>query len=325
MICARRLGPLLLTLASIAPGIAHAQLGCSVGMSSIQFGNVNQIGAPATTVTGTMSLSCSGATQPYVRICIALGAPVDSSWTPRYLYRPDGARMAYNIYTDPGHTQIWGSAYSTAGTQREVDLPMNYGSGHTTLPYYARVPVQNSVGAGTYITTFTYANDAAVRAVEYSDSPPTCNSSMPIVSRFEFGVSGHVAPDCTISASALDFGVVGVELTRKSAQATGSVSIRCLSDLPYSIALDAGNGSGATVAHRLMTRNGSSDTLAYGLYADLAHTQLWGDGSSGTQTVSGTGLGSQLTVPHLVYGKLDAQELPPFGKYRDRITVTITF
>ena len=82
----------------LLPASAHAQLGCWVGMGSIQFGNVNPVGGGDTRSNGTMSLSCSGATQPYVRVCIALGAPVDMSWNPRYLVGQQTAkRLAWNF------------------------------------------------------------------------------------------------------------------------------------------------------------------------------------------------------------------------------------
>jgi len=322
----RAVAALLWVLMVLAPDVTQAQLGCWIGMGSIHFGNVNQIGAPATTANGTMSLSCAGASQPYVRVCIALGTPEGSSWDPRYLNGQDRAQLAYNIYRDPGYTQIWGSELSLAGAPREVDLPMNYGTGYTTVPYFARVPVQDDAHAGMHNVTFSYARDATVRAVEYSVSPPNCTAVMPIVSRFEFGVWANVVADCTVSASALDFGVANT-LERRPSRATSTISLHCTSGVAYSIALDAGTGSGATVVQRSMTRDGGADTLAYGLYTDATRRRVWGDGSSGSETVSGTGSGTQRTESHKVYGELELerQDEPASGNYRDTITVTVTF
>jgi spore coat protein U-like protein len=310
----------------LPPLSAQAQLGCWVGMGSIQFGNVNQVGGIDVTSNGSMSLSCAGATTPYVRVCIALGAPVDSSWDPRYLVgQQSSARLAWNIYKDASYTQIWGSAYSTSGSPRAVDLPMSYGSGNTQVPYYAKVPMQDNAVADTYNTTFRYSSDAAVRAVGYSGTPPECSSSMPIVSYFEFGVWATVQGDCAISASSLDFGAFGVALAERATDAVSTLSIRCTEGTNYTVALDAGMGSGATVAERRMTRDGGSELLRYGLYRDSLRSQPWGDGSSGTSTVSGTGSGTQSTNSHSVYGRLMAQPPPPDGKYRDTITATVTF
>ena len=305
---------------------AWAQLGCWVGMGSIQFGNVNPASGGDTNTTGSMSLSCSGASTPYVRVCIGLGAPVDSSWDPRYLLgQQTQKRLAWNIYKDASYTQIWGSAYSTTGSPRAVDLPMSWGSGNTQLSYYARVPAQNDAVADTYNTTFRYSSDAAVRAVGYNGSPPDCSSSMPIVSYFEFGVWATVQNDCAISASSLDFGATGIEIARSATDAVSTISVRCTSGTNYTVALDAGTGSGATVAERRMTREGGPELLLYGLYLDNARTRPWGDGSAGTATLSATGSGTQSTNAHSVYGRVLPQSQPPSGRYRDTITATITF
>lgn len=310
----------------LLPFDATAQLGCWVGMGSIEFGNVNQVGSGDATTNGSMSLSCSGATTPYVRVCIALGAPVDSSWDPRYLYgQSSGARLAYNIYKDASYTQIWGSAYSTAGSPRAVDLAMSYGSGNTNVPYYAKLPAQNDAPADSYVTTFTYANDAAVRAVGYYGTPPACSSSMTIVSRFEFSVRATVQGDCAIAASNLDFGTTGLAVAESATDAVSTITIRCTKGLPYSIALDAGTGNGATVVERRMTRVTGQELLRYGLYTNSARSQPWGDGSAGSSTVPGTGSGIQSTNLHSVYGRIVPQTQPPGGQYRDTITATVTF
>jgi len=310
----------------LLPVDAAAQLGCWVGMGDIQFGNVNQVGQGDSTSTGGMSLSCSGATTPYVRVCIALGAPVDSSWDPRYLLgQSSGARLAYNIYKDASYTQIWGSAYSTAGSPRAIDVAISYGSGNAQVPYYAKLPAQNDAPADSYVATFTYANDAAVRAVGYFGSPPACSSSMTIVSRFEFSVRATVQGDCAITASNLDFGSTGLELAASATDAVSSITIRCTKGLPYSISLDAGTGAGATVSERRMTRIAGQEILRYGIYKDSARSQSWGDGSAGTGTVSGIGGGTQSTNLHSVYGRVLVQSQPPSGQYRDTITATVTF
>ena len=310
----------------LTPLAAHAQLGCWVGMGSINFGNVNQVGGGDTNSNGTMSLSCAGATQPFVRVCIGLGATVDSSWNPRYLIgQQTGGRLAYNIYMDAAYTQIWGNEYSVAGPPRAVDLPMSYGSGYTTVPYYAKVPAQSGALSDTYNTTFTYASDTSVRVLEYSGTPPACSSSMPMVSRFEFGVWATVQGDCSITASSLDFGAAGLELSRTATDAVSTITMRCTQGTAYTIALDAGTGSGATVSERRMTRDAGPETLRYSLYRDSARTQVWGDGSAGTVMQSGTGTGTQNSINHSVYGRLVPQAEPPTGTYHDTITATVTF
>ncbi len=307
-------------LALYAPGQAQAQASCWVGMGSIQFGTVDSHGN--TDTSGTMSVGCNSSTGSAVRVCISLGAPVNSSWNPRYLQGDNGALLAYNIYKDPAFTQIWGAVYGTAGSPRAVDLPMTWGTGQTVVNYYARVPPQPQAPAGTYNTTYRYGSDAAVRAQSYSgNSPPACTDALPIVSNFEFGVWASVQNDCSLSAAPLDFGATGLALANQPVDAQTSISVNCGQGVAYTLALDAGTSNGASVTNRRMTRDGGGDLLRYGLYRDAARTQVWGD--SGSDLQNGTGSGS--SVSHTVYGRLPAQTLPPAGAYRDTITVTLTF
>jgi spore coat protein U-like protein len=76
--------------------------------------------------------------------------------------------------------------------------------------------------------------------------------------------------------------------------------------------------------NRLMTRSGGSETLRYNLYTTPSHTSIWGDGSTGTLFVSGTGNGSEQR--YSVHGRMPAQSPTPNpGGYSDTITVTMTY
>ena len=309
-----------LSMTFLASGVAHAQASCWVGMGSIQFGVVDSRGN--TDTTGTMSVSCNSSSGSAVRVCISLGAPVNSSWNPRYLQGDNGALLAYNIYKDQAFTQIWGAVYSTAGSPLAVDIPMTWGTGQTVVNYYARVPPQPQAPPGTYNTTYRYGSDAAVRAQSYSgSSAPACTDALPIVSNFEFGVWATVQSDCSLSAAPLNFGAVGLALASQPIDAQSSISVTCGQGVAYTLALDAGTSGGASVTDRRMTRDGSGEILRYGLYRDAARTQNWGD--SGSDLLNGTGSGSSIT--HVVYGRMPVQTLPPAGNYRDTITVTLTF
>lgn len=134
-----------------------------------------------------------------------------------------------------------------------------------------------------------------------------------------FTVTATVLPTCTVVGGVpLAFGVV-----TPGVQRDGSVSITatCTLGTPYTLALDAGTGSGATVAVRRMTSG--SDTLQYALYQDTGRTTLWGDGTAGTSVRSGTGTG--LTQTFTVYGRVPSGAAAPVGSYTDTITVTATY
>jgi len=128
-----------------------------------------------------------------------------------------------------------------------------------------------------------------------------------------------------VSATPLDFGPAGIALASTPITANGTISVRCTRGVSYTVALNAGQGSGATVAQRRLTRGGGTQTLLYRLYRDSARGQLWGDGSAGTSTLAATGAGIETATMHTVYGTLPAQTVPPTGQYADTITVTVTY
>lgn len=149
-----------------------------------------------------------------------------------------------------------------------------------------------------------------------------CLTALPAMAQSSsatFGVTATVLPSCTmVGGTTLAFGVVS-----PGVQADGSVAITatCTVGTPYTLALDAGTGSGATVADRRMTSG--ADTLNYLLYRDAGRTQLWGDGTGGTTTQGGTGTGLPQTIT--VYGRVPSSASASVGVYADLVTVTATY
>jgi spore coat protein U-like protein len=134
-----------------------------------------------------------------------------------------------------------------------------------------------------------------------------------------FTVQATIISSCTInSASTLNFGSIGV-LTAAVNQ-TSTVQVQCTNTTPYNIGLDAGTGTGATVAVRKMT-NGAN-IVNYSLYSDSGHTVVWGN-TVGTNTVAATGNGAAQS--YTIYGQVPAQTTPAPATYTDTITVTVTY
>lgn len=136
-----------------------------------------------------------------------------------------------------------------------------------------------------------------------------------------FTVSSTVVATCNVSATAMDFGSMLPTPIQSNVDATSSIIATCSNTVPYSIALSAGTGAGASVAVRRMTSG--SDTMNYQLYTDSQRTSLWGDGTSGTTVSNQTGTGSAQTIT--VYGRIPTGQTPPVGSYTDTITVTVSF
>ena len=128
-----------------------------------------------------------------------------------------------------------------------------------------------------------------------------------------------LAATCVInSASTLNFGNQGI--LAANVDQTSTIQVACTNTTPYNIGLDAGTGSGATVATRKMTSGGA--TVSYSLYSDSAHTTVWGT-TIGTDTVAATGNGTGQN--YTVYGRVPPQTTPAPGTYTDTITVTVTY
>ena len=134
-----------------------------------------------------------------------------------------------------------------------------------------------------------------------------------------FTVQMTITASCSIlSAATLNFGSQGV-LTANVDQSS-IVQVQCTNTTPYNIGLDAGTGSGATVATRKLT-NGAN-TINYSLYQDAGRATVWGNTVS-TNTVGATGNGASQS--YSVYGRVPAQTTPAAAVYSDTITVTVTY
>ena len=128
-----------------------------------------------------------------------------------------------------------------------------------------------------------------------------------------------IVASCTInSASTLNFGSQGVLIA--NVDQTSTVQVQCTNTTPYNVGLDAGTGTGATVAVRKMTSG--ANTVNYSLYSDSGRTTVWGN-TVGTDTVAATGNGASQS--YTVYGRVTAQTTPAPATYSDTVTVTVTY
>jgi spore coat protein U-like protein len=123
------------------------------------------------------------------------------------------------------------------------------------------------------------------------------------------------AATCTVTITNLAFAAYDV-FSKTKTTSTGKVKVKCNVLDTYTISLSAGFG---TFTSRVL--ESGSDQLDYNLYTNSAHTTIWGDGTSGTSTVSATSTGATYTV----YGLIPARQNVPVGTYSDTITVTVTY
>ncbi|MET0545570.1 MAG: spore coat U domain-containing protein [Caulobacterales bacterium] len=131
-------------------------------------------------------------------------------------------------------------------------------------------------------------------------------------------VTASVAASCSVDAHDLAFGAYNPFSGTDLPGAT-TIDVTCTNGTTYVVSIDAGGGSGATVATRKMT---AVSTLNYSLYRDASHTLVWGI-TSGANTVAGTGSGALQTLN--VYGLVPAGQAVPAGSYVDNVLVTVTY
>jgi spore coat protein U-like protein len=316
------LAVILLAVALAWPGRALSQ-SCNGSIGTLDFGTVSAVSPNNTDVSGNLSISCSGfGGTPYVRVCANLGLPASGgTWGARLvsgMSSPTG--LAYTIYKDAARTQTWTSVWDSPTQSNSIDIQLASGAALANLPVYARVPGnQSTVPAGSYSSTFG-VNDATIAYVGYTSSPPACSSSS-YATGFIFTVQATVAADCLITATNANLGSVG--LITSTVAVPGTITTMCTFGTTYAVSINAGQGTGATVASRLLTRTGGTDTLRYNIYLDGAYKQIWGDGSHGTYTRPATGIG--LAQVNTYYAVLAPQPGVKPGTYTDQLIATVTF
>jgi len=123
------------------------------------------------------------------------------------------------------------------------------------------------------------------------------------------------AANCNVSAIGVAFGTYNV-FSSTPTDITGSVTVTCNRTTPFTIALSTGSG---TYSSRSL--KSGTNILSYNLFTDATRLTIWGDGSSGTQTVSGSSTNATFTV----YGRIAARQNAKIGSYTDTVTVTVTY
>jgi|HubBroStandDraft_6_1064221.scaffolds.fasta_scaffold00019_83 spore coat protein U-like protein len=136
----------------------------------------------------------------------------------------------------------------------------------------------------------------------------------------------RAAVACGVSTSGTPFGsfdVIGNEPRDTLASITISCTGKIGESASYTIALTQGTGP---AANRAM-KSGAS-LLRYNLYSDSARRQIWGDGTSGSSTVSGslTISASPTRRVYTIYGRIpNGQRLAEAGAYMDSVSILVSY
>ena len=136
------------------------------------------------------------------------------------------------------------------------------------------------------------------------------------------------AQTCTTSATGFVFGVYQ-PLTGAPSLSTGTVSVNCnpgLVSLLISYTISLGPGTAGSFSPRKLS--GPGGQLGYQFYKDALRTQVWGDGTGGTSTVTdGYLLGVILPVvrTYTVYGSIPGGSKVGIGAYSDTVLIVLNY
>ncbi len=143
----------------------------------------------------------------------------------------------------------------------------------------------------------------------------TPTSAFAVTATANVAVTATVQANCTITTGSMAFGTY----TGAAASTTATLTVTCTNTTPYTVGLNAGATSGATVTTRQML-NGAA-TLNYGLFTNSSWTTNWGNTTG--SWVAGTGAGSAQTLT--VYGQIPAAQFVTPGSYTDTVLATVTY
>ena len=137
-----------------------------------------------------------------------------------------------------------------------------------------------------------------------------------------FVVSATVNANCFVDATDMTF--PGFDGSANVA-GTSNIEVRCTSGAAYNLYLNVGTAGGSFAARALS--DGGGPTLAYNLYRNLAHTEIWADNTGLFVSGTGAGLGNPQAIDHTVYGLIPAagNETVPGGNYSSTIQVTVEY
>ena len=132
-----------------------------------------------------------------------------------------------------------------------------------------------------------------------------------------FALTAQQGHACTLNVTGVNFGSYDV-FSNTPLDSTGNIDVNCPSGVGYSIELSEGGGT-----HTQRVMGSGAHRLNYNLYTAANGAVVWGDATSGTVTVNGTGIG--VNVNHAVYGRIPALQNVHAGSYSDIIIVELTF
>jgi spore coat protein U-like protein len=284
---------------------------CTAAPTTHAFGAYDTINPTAGTSSITITCTHNGQAHTF-NYTIALSSG-SGSYATRQMAGA-GDTLNFNHYTTLAHTTVWGDGTAgTATVSGSFLVPQGGGNtGSQTQTVYGLIGAPQNVTATAYATASPIT--LTLSATNAGDFPTTTTT---------FNTNASVAAQCNVSAANLSFGTVNP--VSSQVDATTALTVNCTKNSAYTVGLDAGTTTGATIAQRKMA-NGA-DIMNYNLYTDAARTTIWGNSAVAPLWVAGSGAGLGIAQTLTVYGRVaSGQTNLAVGNYQENtITVTVTY
>jgi spore coat protein U-like protein len=129
---------------------------------------------------------------------------------------------------------------------------------------------------------------------------------------------------CVVSASNVSFGAINPAQTG-NATANGTITATCTKGSAYTLTVNTGNSGVYTSRSMTGAATGNTDVLAYNLYIDSAHANIFGNPSASSSTSQYSSSGTGGTQTFTMYGQLSLNQYVTPDNYSDNLTVTLNY
>ncbi len=302
----------------LCAGPAWAQ--CTTTSGAASFGQVDSITLNQTrqSTQASSGFTCTGSTLSLITtnyITVTLSSSTNASGVQPRLYNASaGAYVPYTVYRDASFANALpiGNSYQWSITSL-LGLLGLFNSSAGTLPLYLATSTGTNVPAGVYTDTLNLTWNYSIcwvgAIVCISREQGTTTNAIP--------VTLVVANICVVvDAPDVNFGTAALPSAFSSV--SGNLQVRCTLQAAYSVDLSSSNSSAEWRGMRGADTGNSAYTLQYRI------SRQGGTAWTQDNDLSGTGSGVAQAIPYTAAVN-PSQSTVPAGRYRDVVTVTVTY
>jgi spore coat protein U-like protein len=146
-----------------------------------------------------------------------------------------------------------------------------------------------------------------------------------ILSSLLLPVASCYAFNCALATTPVNFGNFDV-FSGYVLDSTGTLTVSCNNpeQKPIPVNISINSGISGKFNPRQMQGSNGTDRLNYYLFTDPSGAVIWGDGTGGSSTVTGT-VTKTSTLSSTIYGRIPAGQNVGVGTYTDVLTATVTW